>query len=443
MRFLGLDVGSSTIKGAVLDAASGTVSASVREPFPQPIGGLSRGHFEVDPKAIVAAVGRVLHSLIGAAPDARGVFLAGQMGGLILVDRQGQPLTNYLSWRDQRTLAPHPAGGSYLEAARRSLTDQQFRELGSELAPGAATSLAFWLGAHQQLPADAIPTTVADFAIASLCDTVPRMHVTQAIGLLHLPTLQWHLPALDAMGLAALRWPLLVETIEPVAKFSVGGRNYPCYPAMGDQPCALRGAGLQADELSLNISTGSQVSRRTSRLELGTYLTRPYFNGEYLNTITHLPAGRSLSALFDLLTELARAEGLELQRVWETIALAAEAADGGGLACDLAFFAGPMGTSGSITGITTENLTVGNLAYAAAANMADNYAHCADRLWPDQTWQRTCLSGGLANRSRSCASCWPSDLHSLFANQPRPRKRCSDCSTWPNLMQPQPDVVPT
>jgi len=48
-----------------------------------------------------------------------------------------------------------------------------------------------------------------------------------------------------------------------------------------------------------------------------------------LNTITHLPAGRSLNVLVDLLTELARAEGLVLADPWKFIAESAARADRG------------------------------------------------------------------------------------------------------------------
>jgi sugar (pentulose or hexulose) kinase len=221
------------------------------------------------------------------------------------------------------------------------------------------------------------------------------MHPTQALGMLHLPTSEWHREALDSLGLGRLHVPLLADLTEPIGLYSVAGRKLPCYSALGDQQCALRGAGLQVGELSLNISTGSQVSRRTSTLELGPYQTRPYFDGDYLNTITHLPAGRSLNVLVDLLTELARAEGVTLAKAWDYIAEAAAGADGSGLECDLAFFAGPLGDSGSVRGITTENLTVGNLFHAALVNMADNYARCADRLWPARSWRQIALSGGL------------------------------------------------
>src|SRR4051794_33251673 len=105
MRCLGLDVGSSTIKGAVLDLEAGEPTHVAREPFPEPIAGLGAGHFEIAPAEIAARVKRVLSALVLQAPDATALFLCGQMGGTALVDRAGQPLTNYLSWRDERTQA--------------------------------------------------------------------------------------------------------------------------------------------------------------------------------------------------------------------------------------------------------------------------------------------------------------------------------------------------
>jgi hypothetical protein len=149
------------------------------------------------------------------------------------------------------------------------------------------------------------------------------------------------------------------------------------------------------EELSLNISTGSQVSRRTAQFQPGPYQSRRYFDGDFLNTITHLPAGRSLNALCDLLTEVAQAQGFTLPNPWKFIAQSAADADGGGLNVDLAFFAGALGSRGHVDGITTENLTVGNLFHASFRSMAENYACCADRLCPDHAKLSLALSGGL------------------------------------------------
>ena len=64
----------------------------------------------------------------------------------------------------------------------------------------------------------------------------------------------------------------------------------------------------------------------------------------------------------------------------------------------LAFFAGPLGDRGSISGITTENLTVGHLFAGAFDAMAENYQQLVRRLCPQRDWSRIVLSGGLVQR---------------------------------------------
>lgn len=399
MKCFGLDIGSSTIKGAVLDLERQEVGPAVREDFPAPLGGLPTGYFEVDPDAVFRVTVSVLAKLFEAAPDGVALYCSGQMGGLILVDESGKPLTNYLSWRDQRTLGRAGDAESYLDTIRQLWGSEIIRELGNELAPGSAMSLLYWLARNKLLPARAMPSTIADYVLSRLCGVLPQMHETQAVGLLNLTTSDWHRDALARLGLESVCLPTIANPNEPIGRFAAGGSSIACHASFGDQQCALCGADLASDELSLNISTGSQVSCRTNCFEPGNYQTRKYFDGGFLNTITHLPAGRSLNALLDLLTELARAEGISLRRVWPTIAQATQQIESveqpSGLTVNLAFFAGPLGASGSINGITTENLTVGKLFHAAFESMADNYAICAARLGQIERLNRVVLSGGL------------------------------------------------
>lgn len=398
MQVLAVDIGSSTIKGAVINALSGAVGQIARVAFPAPVSGLSSGHFEVEPAAIVAAVRLVIDELLANSPDAEAILFCGQMGGVILVDETRRPLTNYLSWRDQRTLAAHPSGGSYLDAIHRRWTAGEFRELGSELKPGSATSLLFWLAENEQLPQSTTPLTLGDFVVTQLAGAAPHSEPTQAIGTLNLLRADWHLAAFAKLGIGDLKWPALVECHLPVGSIRCGNREVPCHPVVGDQQAALRGVELADGELSLNISTGSQVSLLTRALALGDYQTRRYFGGHFLNTITHLPAGRSLNVLVDLLTELATAQGVRVTDPWEYIARAAGEASDSELAVDLAFFAGPLGERGRIDRITLENLTVGNLFRAAFRHMTENCWTCAQRLSPNRDWTRTVLSGGLTQK---------------------------------------------
>ncbi|MFO1007170.1 MAG: hypothetical protein U0929_14505 [Planctomycetaceae bacterium] len=55
------------------------------------------------------------------------------------------------------------------------------------------------------------------------------------------------------------------------------------------------------------MSTGSQVSCVTRKFVPGPYQSRYFFGGHYLEHESRiLPAGRSLNALVDLLTEMQR-----------------------------------------------------------------------------------------------------------------------------------------
>ena len=440
MRCLGLDIGSSSIKGAILELDSGAVHSIVKEPFPDPLPGLPTGWYEIDPLDVARRTRRVIEQLLEIAPDVKSAFFCGQMGGVVLVDAMNRPVTNYLSWRDQRTLSPHPSGGDFLQEIQRRIgllrsfdgdtssadaSCSLMTQLGNELKPGSATSLLFWLRASAQLPPGGRPSTIGDFVIAHLSGQRPRMEQTQAIGLVDLQLNGWNTQVFEHLGLDSLDWGEIARIDQPVAHCSINRHSLALYPTLGDQQCALRGAGLKLGDLSVNVSTGSQVSCVTREFVPGPYQSRYFFGGHYLNTITHLPAGRSPNALVDLLTEMRRprAECLEPRAEeraihptsvsppvdqpspinsqpsspWPYIArAAAQSPDGaGGLRLSLSFFDGPLGREGQLTGITTENLTIGNLFRAAFESMAETYDRLAHILWPRCDWRRVVLSGGL------------------------------------------------
>jgi len=167
---------------------------------------------------------------------------------------------------------------------------------------------------------------------------------------------------------------------------------------VGDHPCALAGVLLDFEELSLNISTGSQVSLRSEHAEPGDYQTIPFFDRQFIHRISNFPAGRALNALVRLLSELAESEGITLSDPWPYIAKATAARPAGEVRAHLSFFPTPMGDSGSLTNIREENLTVGDLFRAAFANMAENYYTSALRLSPGQGWRRLVFSGGLPQK---------------------------------------------
>src|SRR5262245_46772740 len=98
MRYVGLDLGTSFIKGAVLDLETLAVGTPRRIACPKALSGPSPLRIEYDAEGFVDVTRRLIHELIDEAPDCEGLALSGQMGGLVLVSSNGNPESNYISW---------------------------------------------------------------------------------------------------------------------------------------------------------------------------------------------------------------------------------------------------------------------------------------------------------------------------------------------------------
>ena len=400
MEVLGLDVGSSTIKGAVLDLDSGEIRGLLQTPFPGPLPGRPSGHHEVDADRVVSECLLIIDQLLAISSPAA-ILFCGQHGGFVLTDAAGQSVSPYVSWRDVRTSEADLASTSLTsqDACAARIGDARRQELGNELAPGGTLSLLCWMRQRGKLSAGLTPLGIAEYVLRRLGNGEPTIEPTCAIGMFDFATGDHPRDVHEALGLEILKWPKIQSYREPVGEYRHGQRNIPMHPVLGDHQCALLGAGLRMRELSLNVSTGSQVSLLGEQPELSSrHQTRCYFDGLTLNTLTHLPAGRSLNALAALMTEVSIESGAPVEDPWPAIMRLLEKSAPTDLRSKLTFFPGPLGSRGEIANISIDNLTVAGLFRAAFANMADNYVEAANRLNAAGRYERIVFSGGLVQK---------------------------------------------
>jgi sedoheptulokinase len=399
MSFLGIDLGASFVKGAVLDPGAASIRSVVRVPFPDFVKGLLPGHREVEPGAILAAFRDVLDRLLTSEPDPEGLVLCSQMHGFIFTDDRGRALSNFHSWQDERAGEIDPqSGSSFFDEMRARLTERDEVALGREVRGGHPGAQLFRLARLKRLPEKACTCSLPDFILAEACGQRPVTEATMASahGLFHVEKGAWHDEVLAKWGLPIDLLPRVVPTGSRVGIMEWRGKKIPCYTPVGDQQCALLGVGLRRGELSLNIATGSQASQRVDSTEPGNYQVRPYFGGDFLRTITHIPAGRSLNAMLRLFSELG-AE-LEPDEIWRRVLTRVDEIPATDARVDLSFFPGAFGSEGATSHLREDNLTAGHLFLAALENMAGNYARAAGQLNPAGTWTNLVLSGGIAQK---------------------------------------------
>jgi len=102
MNFIGIDVGTSSIKALLVDENGQVLASSNPEyPFqtPAPL------QAETDPEVWWHATCKAIRELLNqtSADLIGGVGLTGQMHGLVLLDDQGNPLRPCIMWNDQRS----------------------------------------------------------------------------------------------------------------------------------------------------------------------------------------------------------------------------------------------------------------------------------------------------------------------------------------------------
>jgi xylulokinase len=118
MYNIGFDLGSSSVKVALVDADSGKSIHSIFEPSDEmEILALNKDWAEQDPELwwqyICTATNRILKEAHINSSEIKGIGISYQMHGLVVVDDKGNPLRNSIIWCDSRAVE---IGNSAFEA---------------------------------------------------------------------------------------------------------------------------------------------------------------------------------------------------------------------------------------------------------------------------------------------------------------------------------------
>ncbi|EET61936.1 carbohydrate kinase, FGGY family protein [Marvinbryantia formatexigens DSM 14469] len=427
MKVIGIDIGTTTISGVVLDREADTVlAARTVENGSFMETGRSWERLQ-DVAVIVRKATLLLEELLEQHPDAAAIGLTGQMHGILYTDDAGRCISPLYTWQDGRgglptentgadgragapeniradcgTSAEEDAGADGRAgvpentwadcetgavektgagapevprlAQRETLAEEVFRETGIEIAAGYGLLTHLYNQRHGEVPDGAARLcTIADyFAMVLTGRRYPLMHVSNAasLGFFDCGRLCFARRALRRFGIDEKLLP------EVTADFAVTGyyKGIPVCAALGDNQAGFLGSvGFRKNVLLVNMGTGGQISMMTDRyIKIPDIETRPLDSGRYLLVGASLCGGRAYAILEAFFRMYAGALTGEEAPQYETMERLARSGGTGTLEVST-LFAGTRtqpGLRGSITNICEDNFTPAELIRGVMKGMA-------------------------------------------------------------------------
>ncbi|GAB3052637.1 FGGY family carbohydrate kinase [Sediminivirga luteola] len=328
-----LDVGSTSVKAALVDRQDGALLAQDSAPMPAPLPGPDTRH-ELDPSAVLAAVNEVAARLLsapGVAP--RAAIMSTQMHSCLLTDAAGRQVSPVITWQDNRLLEAGADGRRELDRLAGSIEPGLWRRSGMAVRPGfGAGNLGTWLreqGTGEQGlrvhtlgsflatawdgPYATGASNAASLGILDVCDV-------HAGGGYH-----WSAPLARLHGLDACDLPRVLPEPGPAGTVRIAGRELEWHGDLGDHQASVLGSGgLEPDDLAISLGTAGIAARLADAPSDDPRVdSRPYFGGRYLLAMSRQPGGALAAEFAGMLAEIAGTLGsrhIDIGAVWSTLA---------------------------------------------------------------------------------------------------------------------------
>lgn len=290
MYAIGIDIGTTSICGVLIDSHTGEIKKSVTRDSESFIGSNRPWEKIQDVSVIEKKTSAILDELFTCADkDVVSLGISNQMHGILYTDIDGNCISPLYIWQDERGNQPYRDGKTYAQY------------LGSFAGYGLVTD--FYNRENGIVPCNAAYCcTVGDYIGMKLCSNIkPLMHISNAA-------------SFGCFDLKENKFTLDNGMLpEVTAEFSVLGeyRGAKVIAAIGDNQASFMGS-VSGDIPLVNVGTGSQVSYLSDEITVGENIeSRPYDGKNILVVGCSLCGGRAFALLerfFASVAELATGE---------------------------------------------------------------------------------------------------------------------------------------
>jgi sedoheptulokinase len=299
MYLMGLDIGTTSVCGVLIDAHNGEIIKSLMKDNHATLETTNAWEFIQDPDMIFKTIQELIEELSGKDISVRGIGISGQMHGILYVDEFGNHVSPLYTWQDKRGSLPFSESTSYVE---------HLTMLTSYPVSTGFGMVTHFYNIHQGLVPEKAVTlcTIADYIAMKLCGCKsPVIDPTNAasLGLFHLESVKFDQEALNSAKIVPQLLPDIVPTGTVIGQTD---RGISVVCAVGDNQASFLGAVRDIkSSILINIGTGSQISVFSDcLLQVEGLETRPFPGGGYILVGASLSGGKSYALLENFFREV-------------------------------------------------------------------------------------------------------------------------------------------
>lgn len=359
MKVVGIDIGTTSVCGVLIDATTGCVEKSVTKNSSAFIEGCADWEKIQSVNKIMTVATDILESLIAASSEVGVIGVTGQMHGIVYTDKDGDAVSPLYTWQDGRGNLPYKdvTYAKYLNSFSGYGNVTDFYNTENGIKPESAVSYS----------------TIHDYFVMQLCGLKkPIIHTSDAA-------------SFGCYDLENNRFNYAC-TAEITGDYRIAGeyKGIPVSVAIGDNQASVFSTLANEEDILVNIGTGSQISVISDKIADNMQVeTRPYFENKYLIVGAALCGGRAYSMLKNFYAEvlgyIKRVDDDEVYRIMNDMLRNAKSSS---FKVDTRFAGTRLNSeiTGGISGITTENFTPSALTYGVLCGMTDELLNMYEKM---------------------------------------------------------------
>jgi xylulokinase len=265
MYSLGIDLGTNSVKSLIFNFETGGVKSIVQKSYGYIQGTSAEQDRQYVWNMVIESIRDAVNKAGINADMIRCVGLSGQMHGTVLYDTSGKPVSNIITWEDDR------CSKDFLDEIAQ-IGGEDVSKSGCGIATGFLGPTVYHISRHSHLNIGHVllPTDWLRQELTGEKTFITDHSNGSSSGFFDTKLGNWNYSLIDKLGLSIEIFPKVASALDfdgvisnSTAEVTGLKAGTPVTVGGGDQPLSMIGSGVceSSDGFLINIGTGSQVSR--------------------------------------------------------------------------------------------------------------------------------------------------------------------------------------